>query len=168
MSEVNRMPDNIRNLKKVACGGSPRGIGGGRWDVRPGTIFLQSSALSELPNSAQLDAKPYGTWVMVSHAHIAEAEQKFTEGGWLLSAGSAIEASAFGCDSNVLQRAVNRALQKAADAGRTVLEITGVTLDQDACLDYVSIFACAKTMRRGPTSGLVANEVASTAAEIAA
>jgi hypothetical protein len=43
-------------------------------------------------------------------------EQKITASGWLFSAGVLVEASAFGCDSKVVERAVNRALQKAADA----------------------------------------------------
>jgi hypothetical protein len=163
------MADNIRSLETTAFGCSPRPkeIGGGRWDVKSGTIFVQSSVFSELPNSAQLDAKPYGTWVMVSNAHLGEAEQKFTEGGWLLSAGAAIEASAFGCDSKVVERAVNRALQKATDDERGVLEITGVTLDQDSCLDYVSIFARARTIRTEPAPNPVGYEMNSTAPEIA-
>jgi hypothetical protein len=61
-----------------------------------------------------------------------------------------IEASAFGCDSKVLERAVNRALQKAADDELDALEITGVTLQQGSGLDYVSIFARARTVRREP------------------
>ena len=104
---------------------------------------------------------------MISNADTAEAEEKFIEEGWFFSAGAAIEASAFGCDSKVVERAVNRALQKATDDECDVLEITGVTLVQDSCLDYVSIFALARTIRRGPPLDLVGTEVASTASEIA-
>ena len=96
---------------------------------------------------------PYGSWMMISNADAAEAEQKFIEAGWFFSAGAAIEASAFGCDSNVLQRAVNRALQKAADDEVGSLEITGVTVDQDSCLDYVSIFARARSDLQGTYTG---------------
>jgi hypothetical protein len=167
MSELKRMPDNIQSPERVACGGGSTQPGGGISDVQPGTIFLHCSVFSELPNSVQLDAHPCGSWMMISNADTAEAEEKFIEEGWFFSAGAAIEASAFGCDSKVVERAVNRALQKATDDERGVLEITGVTLVQDSCLDYVSIFALARTIRRGPTPDLVGNEVGSTASEIA-
>ena len=56
MSEVKRMPNNIQTPERVACGGGSRELGAGRSDVKPGTIFVQSSVFSELPNSVQLDA----------------------------------------------------------------------------------------------------------------
>ena len=73
----------------------------------------------------------------------------------VLLCGHGIEASAFGCDSKVLERAVNRALQKAADAELDSLEITGVTVRQDSGLDYVSVFARATTIGRDLTPGPV-------------
>ena len=45
---------------------------------------------------------------------------------------------------------MNRALQKAADDELDALEITGVTLRQNSGLDYVSIFARARAVRREP------------------
>ena len=61
-----------------------------------------------------------------------------------------IEASAFDCDSKVLERAVSRALQKAADDELDALEITRMTLQQNSGLDYVSIFARSRTIREEP------------------
>ena len=48
--------------------------------------------------------------------------------------------------ARVLERAVNRVLQKAADDELDVLEITRVTLQANSGLDYVWIFARARTM----------------------
>jgi len=147
MREVKEMPEAIQGLARAAVGGSP---GGGRSDVKPETVFIQAAVFSELPNSVRLDATPYGGWVMVSNAEFEEAEQELVEAGWHFSADGLIEASAFGCDSKVLERAVSRALQKAADDELDVLEITRMTLQQNSGLDYVSIFARSRTIRRNP------------------
>jgi hypothetical protein len=81
---------------------------------------------------------------------LEDAEQELVEAGWHFSADGLIEASAFGCDSKVLERAVSRALQKAADDELDALEITRMTLQQNSGLDYVSIFARSRTIRRNP------------------
>jgi hypothetical protein len=74
--------------------------------------------------------------------------QKLDDSGWLLSGDRSIEASAFRCDSKVMERALDRALQEAEKRGVNALEVIGVTLHQDCGLDYVSIFARGKTIRR--------------------
>lgn len=151
------MPDDIRSFDEDAVEDplGPTGSNRGRWGIKPGTVFVQSSAFAALTDSPRLEAKPHGSWFMVSNAELEEAEQKLAESGWYFSAGTDIEASAFGCDSKVLERAVNRALQKAADAELDSLEITGVTVRQDSGLDYASVLARATTIGRDLTPGPV-------------
>lgn len=127
--------------------GEPRGE---KQEIKEGTIFVRSSMVSELPSSIQLEATPHESWTMVSGAKPEEAGQKLIEAGWLHSLGGSIKESAFGCDSEVLERAVNRALQKAADNDLDCVEITGVTRHQDSGLDYVSLFARARILHREP------------------
>jgi len=79
------------------------------------------------------------SWMMVSNVEREAVEQRSVAAGSLVSADAFVEASAFGCDGKVLERAINRALQKAADDELAALEITGVTLQQNSGLDYVSI-----------------------------
>jgi len=147
------MPDDIRSFNQDAVEDplGPTGSSRARWGIKPGTVFVKSSAFAALAESARLEAKPHGSWVMVRNAEPEEEEQKLASSGWHFSAGTDIEASAFGCDSKVLERAVNRAFQKATDAELDSLEITGVTVRQDSGLDYVSVLARATTIRRDLT-----------------
>ena len=92
----------------------------------------------------------------MSNIESEAVEQELVGAGSLFSADAFIEASAFGCDSKVLDRAVNRALQKAADNELDVLEITGMTLQQNSELDYVSIFGRARTFAGSPYRTLLA------------
>jgi hypothetical protein len=79
--------------------------------------ICRPSGLAHLPGSFKIEPTLNGTWVMVSNGEVEDDdEQKITASGWLFSAGVLVEASAFGCDSKVVERAVNQALQKAADA----------------------------------------------------
>jgi len=143
------MPDVLQN-PGTAVLGHPSGPTERRSEVEPGTIFVKSSSFSTLSRSVRSEAKPFGSWILVSNVDREAAEQELVEAGTLVTADSLIEASAFGCDSTVLERAVNRALQKAADDELDALEITGVTLRQDSGLDYVSIFARARTFAENP------------------
>ena len=162
------MPNVLQSSDRAAFGGpsGPTERGGGRSDVEPGTIFVKSSLLSTLPSHVRSDEKPYGSWMMVSNVEREAVEQELVEAGRLASADALIEASAFGCDSKVLERAVNRALQKAADDELDALEVTGVTLQQNSGLDYVSIFARARTVRREPTVNPLGYGVDSTISQI--
>jgi hypothetical protein len=72
---------------------------------------------SELPNSVQLDAHPCGSWMMINNADTPEAEEKFIKEGWFFSAGAAIEASAFGCGSNVVCLGLRAHSQEPNQAG---------------------------------------------------
>jgi hypothetical protein len=102
----------------------------------------------------------------VRNAGAEDDEQKITASDWLFSAGVLVEASAFGCDSKVLERAVNRALQKAADAELDSIEITGVTVRHDSGLDYASVVARARTIRRDLTGDPVEHGINSPAMRI--
>ncbi len=53
---------------------------------------------------------------------------------------------------------VNRALQKAADDELDALEITGVKLRKNSCLEYVAIFAGQGAVRREPILALLDTE----------
>ena len=164
------MPDVMQGPNRAAFGGAsePAERGGSaRSDVKPGAMFVRSSVFSELPSCVRSDAKPYGSWMMMSNIESEAVEQELVGAGRLFSADAFIEASAFGCDSKVLDRAVNRALQKAADDELDVLEITGMTLQQNSELDYVSIFGRARTVRREPVLDPLGYGVNSTTSEIA-
>ena len=161
------MPDYIRSSDSAAGkkAWGPTERDGGGWDVTAGTVFVRPSALAHLPGSFQIEPTLHGTWAMVSTAEAEDDEQKITASGRLFSAGVFVEASAFGCDSKVLERAVNRALQKAADAELDFLEITGVTVRHDSGLDYASVLARARTIRRGPHGGPADHGIHSTATQ---
>lgn len=124
-------------------------------EIKEGTIFVRSSMVSELPRSIQTEATCHESWTMVSGSNPEEVGQKLIEAGWMHSRGGSIKESAFGCDSQVLQRAVNRALQKAANNDLDCVEITGVTQHQNSGLNYVSLFARARILRREPVASLV-------------
>jgi hypothetical protein len=86
---------------------------------------------------------------MAANADAEEIERELASLGRLfLPTDSVIEASAFGCDSSVLERALSRALQKAADQDITVVEIAGITVDQNSCLSDVSILARARDLHK--------------------
>ena len=142
------MPDDLQNPGRAVLV-RPSEPTERRSDVEPGTIFIKSSLFATLSSSVRSEARPFGSWMLVSNVEREAVEQELVEAGTLVSADALIVASAFGCDSKVLERAVNRALQKAADDELDALEITGVTLRQNSGLDYVSIFARARTVRRG-------------------
>lgn len=123
----------------------------GTWsatEVDRGCVFFHSSIFAALPESQVLGTKQRGSWGIVCHADAKQAMQKLDDSGWLLFADRSIEASAFGCDSKVMERAVDRALQEAEKRGVNALEVKEVTLHQDSGLDYASIFARGKTIRR--------------------
>ena len=149
------MPQSIRIPGEFSPGTSgARDSSNERLDVKAGTMFVRPSMFLSLPESVHLAVAPHQYWMMVSGADPGETTQKLIRAGWIFSVGSPIEGSAFGCDSEVLERAVNRALQKATDGDHDCVEITGVELDQHSGLDYVSLFARVMTLRREPALNL--------------
>lgn len=123
----------------------------GTWSatkVDRGCVFFHPSIFEALPESQVLGTNQRGSWEMVCHVDAKQTMQKLDDSGWLLSANRSIEASAFGCDSRVMERALDRALQEAEKQGVNALEIRGVTLHQDSGLDYISIIALGRTIRR--------------------
>ena len=140
------MPDVLQN---------PGGFSFAHWN-RPSDArtsnrgrYLSNLRYLTLWSSVRSEARPFGSWMLVSNVE-REGRTGLVEAGTRVSADALIKASAFGCDGKVLERAVNRALQKAADDELDALEITGVTLRQNSGLDYVSIFARARAVRREP------------------
>ena len=128
---------------------SPIGTDRATLGRRTGDHILSNLRYLTLWSSVRSEARPFGSWMLVSNVE-REGRTGLVESGTLVSADALIKASAFGCDGTVLERAVNRALQKAADDELDGLEITGVTLRQNSGLDYVSIFARARAVRREP------------------
>ena len=92
------MPDVLQSSERAAFGdpSGPTEPGGGRSDVEPGPIFVKSSLLAKLPSHVRSDARPYGSWMMVSNVEREAVEQELVEAGRLVSADAFIEASAFG------------------------------------------------------------------------
>jgi len=129
-------------------------------DIKKGTVFVRPALLA---GSSRLEAKVRGSWLVVTNALSEEVDQAFTDLGWSFSGDTPIEASAFGCDSKVLDRALDRTLQKAADNGVDILEIIEVTSHENSGLDYVSILACGRGIREASISDNVGFDVSSTA-----
>jgi hypothetical protein len=123
------------------------GAGAGSAAVKKGTILVQSSAFGELPESFGIEKEFDKSWLLIANA-AEEVEQQITKSGCSFSAATSIEASAFGCDSKVLNRAVNRVLEKAQKNALEFLEIVEISRHQDAGLDYVSILARGRRIQR--------------------
>jgi hypothetical protein len=98
--------ENARCFAKSWEGRSRTPIGTDRATLgsRTGTTFVKSSPFSTLSSSVRSEAKPFGSWILVSNVEREAAERELVEAGTLVSADSLIEASAFGCDSKVLER----------------------------------------------------------------
>ncbi len=125
------------------------GAGGGSAAVKKGTVFVQSSKFGELPESFGTEKQLDKSWLVITNA-AEEVEQEITESGCSLSAATSLEASAFGCDSKVLNRAFNRLLGKAQENALEFLEIVEISRHQDSGLDYVSILARGRRIQRKP------------------
>ena len=132
--------------------------------VKKGDVFIRSWMIERMPRSVQLAETQYESWVdesryefwLAANADANEIERELASLGWLFfPTENVIEASAFGCDSSVLERALSRALQKAADQDITAVEIADITVDQDSCLTDVSILALPRDLQKSavPDSG---------------
>ena len=123
---------------------------GGEVHVGRGTVFVRPAVLAEPSDSVQLDTDFHGPWLVVTNGMAKEGERELIESGRSPSAGTVVEASAFGCDSKVLDRAVRRLLESAAGNALDAVEITELTRRQDAGLEYISIRALGTTVEGEP------------------
>jgi hypothetical protein len=82
-------------------------------------------------------------WLLVPDRMAEKVKRRAGERSSALFPERPLEASAFGCDSRVLERAVSRALQKARDQALDLVEIMEIEAREDSALDYVSILARA-------------------------
>jgi len=114
--------------------------------VSQGTVFVRPAGLVEPPYSMRLETEFHGSWLVITNAVAGGVEQKFMDSGRSLSPGVAMEASAFGCDSRVLDRAVLRLLENAAARSLDSVEITELRRHQESGLDYVTVFALGRTI----------------------
>ena len=85
---------------------------------------------------------------MAANADADEIEHELGPLGWLFfPTENVIEASAFGCDSSVSERALSRGLQKA-NQDITAVEIADITVEQDSCMTYVSMLALPRELQK--------------------
>ena len=140
-----------------------------------GDVFIRSWMIERMPRSVQLAETQYKSWVdesryefwLAANADAKEIERELASLGWLfLPTESVIEASAFGCDSSVLERALSRALQKAADQDITVVEIADITVDRGSCLSDVSILARARDLQKAAIADRASVEVCLSSQEV--
>ena len=126
--------------------------------VKKGDVFIRSWMIDRMPRSAQLeetrheswvDESRYDSWWVSTNADAEKIEHELMPLGWLFfPTKNVIEASAFGCDSSVLKRALGRVLQKAADQDITAVEIADITVEQDSCMTYVSMLALPRELQK--------------------
>ena len=141
------MSDGSRSFAKNAFRESPvPARGSAEAHVGQGTVFVRPAAIVEPQYSMRLETEFHGTWLVMTNSVSGEVEQEFMDLGRSLSAGVAMEASAFGCDSRVLDRAVRRLLENAAARSLDSVEITELRRHQDSGLDYVTVFALGRTI----------------------
>ena len=125
--------------------------------VKKGDVFIQSWMIDRMPRSAQLVETQYESWVdesrnefwwVAANADADEIEHELLPLGWLFfPTKNVIEASAFGCDSSVSERALSRGLQKA-NQDITAVEIADITVEQDSCMTYVSMLALPRELQK--------------------
>ena len=132
------------SVQELVRGGSIARSG----SVNEGTLFVGPAAVAELADSMGLDTEFHGSWLVITNAVAGGVEQKFMDSGRSWSPGIAMEASAFGCDSKVLDRAIGRLLENAAARSLDSVEITELRQHQDSGLDYVTILALGRTLVR--------------------
>ena len=129
-----------------------------RLTVKKGDVFIRSWMIDRMPRSVQLvetqyeswvDASRYELWWVAANADADEVEHELKTVGWLFfSTENVLKASAFGCDSGVSERALSRALQKAADQDITAVEIADITIEQEPWMTCVSMLARPRELQR--------------------
>jgi hypothetical protein len=135
------------------------GPGVGEVHVGRGTVFVRPAVLAEPTDSVQLDTDFHGPWLVVTNGLAKEVERGPIESDRSPSVNAVVQASAFGCDSKVLERAVRRLLESAAENGLDSIEITELSRRQDSGLEYVSIVARCSTTHGEPALGPVGQGV---------
>lgn len=123
--------------------------------MNKGTIFVLPGGIKKLPNPVALEGKLLGSWLLVPDGMAEDVKRGTRESSASLPSEAPIEGSAFGCDSNVVERAVRRVLEKAANQGFDVVEIIEIERSEESGLDYVSILARAQRIQEDSASKLV-------------
>lgn len=120
--------------------------------IGPGSFLIQSWVVRGLPKSLLLETQIFGHWRLVVNLNAREIEDQLAEAGWHCCAmAPAIEASAFGCDDDVVNRVLNR-LVELTSGDSNAIEITGISTMQFLGLDYVSVSALARHVEKEPVS----------------
>ena len=160
------MKEHVRSLARTAvAGASGRDAPGTtRVAVGKGTVFILPSAFGHLPESMRLETLWDTHWRIAIDIAAAAIEQVFAKSGSLLSSAVLIEASAFGCDSKVLDRAIGRVLEHADSKNFDTVEIMEIRRHQDSGLDYVSLLARARRIRKERPSDAIGDGTGSPAA----
>lgn len=139
MPQDSRHSGNTR-VQELVRAGSTAGSG----SVKEGTVFVGPAVAAEFADSIGLDTGFYGAWLALGSGAAREVEQEFMDRGRSFSVDVALEASAFGCDSKVLERAVRRLLENAAVNSLDSVEITELRRHEDSGLDYVTILGVGR------------------------
>lgn len=138
-------------LQEATCAATARPT------VKKGDVFIRSWMIDRMPSAVQLEETQYESWVdesrydswwVATNADADKIEHELVPLGWLFfPTKNVIEASAFGCDSSVSERALSRVLQKAADQDITAVEIADMTVEQNSCITYVSMLALPRELQ---------------------
>ncbi|HKV78746.1 MAG TPA: hypothetical protein VJP02_11420 [Candidatus Sulfotelmatobacter sp.] len=127
--------------------------------VNKGTVFVLPGGVKKLPNNVALESELLESWLLVSDDMDEDVKRGARESTGLLPDEAPVEASAFGCDSNVVERAVRRVLKKAANQGFDLVEIIEIERREESGLDYVSILARPRRIQGDSASNLVESGV---------
>jgi len=115
--------------------------------VGKGTVFVQSFVLADLAGVSWDETDSHGSWIAFRNEQAERVKKELIDAGRSVFADNLIEAGAFGCDSRVLDRAVDRALQHASDNGVDLLEIMEVVARHDSGIEYIEILARGRRIR---------------------
>ena len=153
----------MSGTKTLACEGDKKqaGLDSAEALVDKGTVFVRTGLFEELPSAVTPEPEFFSSWMVVPDGIAEEVTRRTVDSNCMLSSETQIEASAFGCDSKVLIRAVTRALEKAADQAFDFAEIMEIDRREDSGLDYVSILARAVRIQRDSAANLVESDMAS-------
>ena len=153
----------MSGAKTLAYEGDKRqaGLDSAEGLVEKGTVFVRPGLFEELPSAVTLELESFGSWMVVPDGIAKEVTWRTVDSNCMLSSETPIEASAFGCDSKVLARAVTRVLEKAADQAFDFVEIMEIERREDSGLDYVSILARAVRIQRDSAANLMVSDMAS-------
>lgn len=121
--------------------------------IASGTLFIQSWAVPGLPQSLGLKTQPLGPWHVITNLGVGTLEERLAGAGWhFCSIPPAIDAVAFGCDGDVLDRALQNLFKKAAGRDSNVLEITAMESSTFLGVKCLSVSALARHLEKEPVS----------------